>query len=152
MAFINCRHCGTQTSDKRSKCPKCGEKLEYSAPKKPLSFSQKCLAISIVLFSFLFLLDANKSPEQKRADRIERQFHSIDGSHVGLERAIKASMGDPDSYEHIVTRSWDMGDHLVVYTAYRARNAFGGMVKSSIKVKAGLDGTILYVIESFSNL
>jgi uncharacterized protein YaaR (DUF327 family) len=57
-------------------------------------------------------------------------------------------MHNPDSYEHVQTRVWDMGDHLVVSTTYRGTNAFGGIVKNFIKVKVDIDsGTILQVID-----
>jgi hypothetical protein len=57
-------------------------------------------------------------------------------------------MNDPDSYEHEETVYWDMGDHIVVRTTFRGKNAFGGVVKNSIKAKADINtGQIIEIIE-----
>lgn len=84
---------------------------------------------------------------EARKKLIESQFSAWDGSHITLERAIKKSMNDPDSYEHDETSYWDRGDYLVVLTHFRGRNAFGGMVRSSVKAKIDLNGNILEVID-----
>lgn len=60
--------------------------------------------------------------EEKRAVRaaearerqIKEQFSAWNGAHRNLERVIKESMNDPDSYKHDETRYADMGDHLIV--------------------------------------
>lgn len=46
---------------------------------------------------------------EARKKRIDRQFSAWDGSHNNLERLIKRSMNDPDSYEHDETVYWDRG-------------------------------------------
>lgn len=56
-------------------------------------------------------------------------------------------MNDPDSYEHDETVYWDMGDHLVVKTTYRGKNAFGGVVRNFVKAKVSLDGDILQILD-----
>ncbi|BCR26609.1 hypothetical protein [Aquipseudomonas alcaligenes] len=100
-----------------------------------------------------FYADAVKEEKEKaaaaeaRKKLIEKQFSAWDGSHMNLERLIKKSMNDPDSYEHDETRYWDRGDHLVVMTQFRGRNAFGGMVRNSVKAKVDLNGNILEVID-----
>ncbi len=58
-------------------------------------------------------------------------------------------MNDPGSYDHDKTVYWDMGDHLVVRTTFRGKNAFGGMVINSIKAKVSLNGQVLQIIEQF---
>ena len=83
-----------------------------------------------------------------RKERIEKGFSSLwDGSHRELTKVIKGSMNDPGSYEHVKTVYWDMGDHLVVRTTFRGKNAFGGVVSNWVKAKADLDGNVLEVIE-----
>ncbi|MFT4176484.1 MAG: hypothetical protein QM627_07490 [Luteolibacter sp.] len=82
-----------------------------------------------------------------RRKQIESGFSGWDGSHRGLTRVIKESMNDPKSYEHAETVHWDMGDHLVVRTTFRGRNAFGGMVRNWVKAKVDLDGNVLEIIE-----
>ena len=66
-----------------------------------------------------------------------------------LTKLIKASMKDPDSYQHVETSYWDMRDHLVVRQTFRGRNAFGGMMVNTVKAKVDLDGKVLEVIEQY---
>lgn len=87
----------------------------------------------------------NKDAARKK--RLEGGFSAWDGSHSGLTKVIKESMNDPKSYEHVDTKYWDMGDHLIVTTTFRGKNAFGGVVKNWIKAKTNLDGNVLEVIE-----
>ena len=82
-----------------------------------------------------------------RKKQIESQFSAWDGSHRNLERAIKQSMNDPDSYEHVETVYWDMQSYLVVKTTFRGKNAFGGLVINWVKAKVDLAGNIISVIE-----
>lgn len=82
----------------------------------------------------------------ERQKRIEKQFSSYDGSHRNLERAVKKTMDDPDSFDHVSTEYYDRGDHLIVKMTFRGTNAFGGKVINNITVKTSLDGDILDVI------
>lgn len=84
---------------------------------------------------------------QARKKSIESQFSSWDGSHINLTRAIKNSMHDPKSYKHVETVYWDRGDHLVVRTTFRGKNAFGGLVRNSVRAKVALDGTVLLFLD-----
>ncbi|MFK5892119.1 MAG: zinc ribbon domain-containing protein [Pseudomonadota bacterium] len=91
-------------------------------------------------------LDAKNTKDKATADRkklIEKSFSSWDGSHRSLEKAIKSSMNDPDSYEHVETRYGDKGSYIFVQTTFRGKNKFGGMVKQTISAKASLEGKIL---------
>jgi hypothetical protein len=118
-----------------------------------ISKKQGMIIIVVVIFIFIFIgyLKSTPStpvaPEQARKDLIERNFSHWDGSHKKLEKYIKESMNDPNSYEHVDTRYWDRGDYLIVMTTFRGKNAFGGVVKNSVKAKAALDGSILEIIE-----
>jgi hypothetical protein len=85
--------------------------------------------------------------EAKRTALIEKQFSAWDGSHRNLTSLIKESMNDPKSYEHVETVYWDMKDHLVVRTTFRGKNAFGGVVKQSVKAKVTLDGEVFEIME-----
>ncbi len=84
---------------------------------------------------------------ETREDRIKKAFSGWDGSHRSVTKAIKDSMNDPSSYEHVETTYWDQGNYLIVRTTFRGKNAFGGVVKNWIKVKVDLDGNVLQVIE-----
>lgn len=80
-----------------------------------------------------------------RREMIERQFSAWDGSHIAVTQAIKASMNDPKSYDHVETRFWDMQDHLVIRTKFRGANAFGGVILGSVYAKVDLQGNILEI-------
>lgn len=82
-----------------------------------------------------------------RNKRIESGFSSWDGSHIALARIIKKSMNDPKSYKHDKTVWWDQGNHLIVRTSFRGKNAFGGVVLNWVKAKCDLDGNVIELIE-----
>lgn len=84
---------------------------------------------------------------KERKILIEKQFSSWDGSHRILSKAIKKVMNDPSSFEHVETVYIDMGDHLIVTTKYRGKNAFGGKVLGMVKAKVNLDGQVLEILE-----
>lgn len=83
----------------------------------------------------------------ERKEKIRTQFSAWDGSHRNLERLIKRTMHNPDSYEHVETTYGDRGDHLIVRTVFRGTNAFGGVVRNAVKAKVSLDGQIISIIE-----
>lgn len=85
--------------------------------------------------------------KENRKKEIEQQFSSWDGSHRNLERYIKQNMNDPDSYEHVSTQYWDMGDHLVVLTKYRGKNAYGGKVLAMTKAEVDMQGNVVRIME-----
>ncbi len=87
-----------------------------------------------------------KTKEEIRKEKIEEHFSAWDGSHRGLTKLIKKSMNDPDSYDHVETRYSDKGDHLIVKTTFRGKNAFGGVVKNWVIAKVDLDGNVIEVI------
>ncbi len=134
-------------------------------------YSLKARIISLSWIPLIFLIISNQPPpkeyskaekEQMRIEKIRekeinkkenrkkiigKQFSSWDGSHRKLNLYIRKHMNDPKSYRHAETKYWDRGgDYIIVETTYRGKNAFGGIVKNSIKVKASIDdGEILYV-------
>jgi len=86
---------------------------------------------------------------KKRRDDIEEQFSAWDGSHRALTKYVKEQMNDPDSFEHVETKYWDMKDHLIVSMTFRGKNAFGGTVKNIVKAKVSLDGKQLTILETY---
>jgi hypothetical protein len=164
MALIACPECKNKISETAGNCPKCGYQLtpeKIAEIKKTEQQAQKAGAIGcfsiIAIFFVLYLIgsfssndatapSAHKTQEQLRKERIEKNFSAWDGSHRGLTEIIKKSMNDPDSYEHVETIYWDKGDHLIVKTTFRGKNAFGGVVKNWVMAKADLNGNIIEVI------
>jgi hypothetical protein len=92
---------------------------------------------------------ADEEERLKRESTLESQFSAWDGSHRNLSRMIKDSMNDPKSYDHVETRYFDMEDHLVVITTFRGSNAFGALIKNTVKAKVSLEGDVLEIIEQF---
>ncbi|WP_121665270.1 hypothetical protein [Mesonia aquimarina] len=91
-----------------------------------------------------------KAEEKAIAERdeiIQKQFSSWNGAHRNLENLIQKNMNDPDSYEHIKTVYFDKGDHLIVITSFRGKNAFNATIKNSITAKVDLNGNVIEVID-----
>ena len=74
-----------------------------------------------------FGADVEPAVEAKPASG-EHCLSGWDGANRDLVRQVKASMRDPDSFEHVDTRIYgnDNGEHGLWMT-FRARNGFGGM-------------------------
>jgi hypothetical protein len=81
-----------------------------------------------------------------RQELVESEFSSWDGSHRGLEKVIKKSMNDPDSYEHIETRFRDDGNTIFVTTKFRGANAFDGKVINTISAKVDFNGNVVEIV------
>lgn len=83
-----------------------------------------------------------------REKKILAQFSSWSGSHRRLEKYIKKNLKDPDSYDHVETKYRDNGDHIVVYTTYRAKNSFNATVTEHVVAKASIDGSSVTIISN----
>lgn len=79
---------------------------------------------------------------------IKMQFSAWDGSHRGLERYVKQTMKNPDSYKHVETRYIDNGDHLVLITTFRGTNSFNAVITTRVQAKADLHGNIIEILGS----
>jgi len=151
MALIKCKECGKEISKKAETCPHCGAPLK----KQPTQYGcGTLLLVGFIVIIFVSTFSSNepsappkpKTSEEIRKERIEKGFSAWDGSHRALTKIIKKSMNDPDSYEHEETVYWDKGDHLIVRTTFRGKNAFGGVVKNSVMAKVDLDGNVLEIL------
>jgi hypothetical protein len=89
---------------------------------------------------------AKKKADEHEA-KITRQFNPWDGSHRALEKAIKETMNDPDSYKHVETRYGDRGDYLTLVTKIRGKNAFGGVITSTVRARVDIDGSNLQILD-----
>lgn len=81
------------------------------------------------------------------------EFSPWDGSYRPLERMIKHALNDRDSYKHDTTRfTLDIVDRnapfAVVRTDFRAKNAFGAMIKASATVKVNIKTLDMEVLET----
>lgn len=120
-------------------------------PKPRKRFSP--IIVIAILIAIFFVIDkiegdgdtSPKTEKEIRKEKIEKHFSAWDGSHRELTKAIKKSMNDPNSYEHVETVYWDNGDHLIVKTTFKGTNAFGGTVKNWVKAKVDLNGNVVEI-------
>ncbi|UTZ44829.1 hypothetical protein [Vibrio campbellii] len=71
-------------------------------------------------------------------DKFERQFSEWDGAYRPLEKAIKKTIGDEDSYEHVKSRwtlSMEEAPYAMVETTFRANNNLGVKVIHTVTAK-----------------
>lgn len=85
--------------------------------------------------------------ELTRDEKIKKLFHWYDASHQNSINIIKKALHNPDSFELVDTVLWDMQNHLIVKTTYRAQNGFGAIRTNWVKTKIDMDGNVLQVIE-----
>ncbi|EGO6390947.1 zinc ribbon domain-containing protein [Salmonella enterica] len=86
-------------------------------------------------------------------DNFDAQFSGWDGDYKPLEAAIKDSMNDDSSYEHVNT-----GYNLVLYkvkspyavvrTTFKGTNAYGAVVKNTVSAKVDIKtGQIIEILQ-----
>lgn len=160
-----CPYCGEEVLAVASKCKHCGSDLKPKKKGKPTSTESEktsavrrrcgCLALVVIVVAVvinMFDFDESnspaspKTPEEIRQNQLFQDGFIWDGAHRGLTAVIKESMNDPKSYEHVKTEYSDNGDHLIVETTFRGKNAFGGTVVSSVTAKTDLQGNVIEVI------
>jgi DNA-directed RNA polymerase subunit RPC12/RpoP len=158
MALTKCKECGKEVSSSAKKCPHCGVKnLSVTGRQQAIGCLVFIVLVLVCYFWMKSCLNTSIAPsgtgtstpktyEEVRKERLQEHFSAWDGSHRGLTEMIKKSMNDPDSYEHVETVYWDKGDHLIVKTTFRGKNAFGAFVKNSVTAKVDLDGNVIKVI------
>lgn len=167
MALKKCKECGKKISTEASVCPNCGvpEPTKMDEKKKSLSKGDKFLLIFVLLplllliYSSIFSSEGDSSKENKvtlsaeeqanqaREDIISKAFSAWDGSHIALTKIVKNSMNDPSSYEHVDTRYLDQGETLFVIMEFRGKNAFGGVVKNTVRARTNaVTGEVIEVV------
>ena len=92
------------------------------------------------------MLSTDSNSSGKTRSPYEKQFSAWDGSHDAVTKRIKASMNDPDSFDHVRTVYFEVDDHLIVKTTFRGRNAFGGVVTHTASAKVSKSGTVLDMV------
>ena len=76
-------------------------------------------------------------PSEETMEDRRKGFHCLspwDGNHDGMEALVRAQLNDPGSMETHTTRITPVvGDTNLhtIYVEFSARNAFGGMVRST---------------------
>lgn len=81
--------------------------------------------------------------QAERERKFLAQFSKWDGSNHYVEREVKASMKNPDSYQHVETRYKIDGETMRVYSTYRGTNSFNAIVPGRVMAVVDADGRIL---------
>jgi len=130
-----CHKCKKEVSNTDKICIHCGADLKTR--RKAVGFG--CLFFIILLIgigTMMAVSDSDPEPEltsaQKRTQEIENCLSAWDGSHPALERKIKASLNDEDSYKHVETVYIDNDSIITILTRFSAKNAFGGVIKREV--------------------
>ncbi|MFP7610163.1 hypothetical protein [Serratia quinivorans] len=75
-------------------------------------------------------------------DRFKDQVRSFDDSYRPLTAAIKESMNDPSTFDHVETKYRfvmnNSSPYAVVTTVFRGSNSFGAIVKNTVSAKVDL--------------
>jgi hypothetical protein len=145
MAMVKCKECGANVSTKGKACASCGAPPPKTSPLE--TFISTILILGLIVWLVTRSDDQSDTPSESRQKEIESHFSAWDGSHKSVTRAIKASMNDPGSYDHVETRYSEMGNYLVVHCKFRGKNAFGGVVLNAVQAKVDLSGNVLSLSE-----
>ena len=86
--------------------------------------------------------DGKLKEKKAREDKITSMFSSWDGSHRQLVKYVKSSMNDPDSFDHVQTRIWDMKSHIVIKMTFRGKNAFNATVTNTVRAELSFDNVL----------
>lgn len=87
-----------------------------------------------------------KTPDRLAAtiniDSFTSNFSGWDGAYRPLEKIIKKSMNDDDSYKHIETRITQLefvkDPHATIKTTFKGKNAYGGIVKETVTARVNI--------------
>ena len=107
----------------------------------------------VALFDRLAVLEPADSKAQKvaldmkrlfeRLILIEKQLSTWTGSHHYVEQAVKRSMHNPKSYEHVHTTYADTKDGIIIETTFRGTNGFGAVVTNKMRAVVDINGHVL---------
>ncbi len=99
--------------------------------------------ILIILFALAKIGEERSKPKDAFRAKVESHLSKRNGSHLELVAYIKASMNDPDSYEHVSTQyimPKDTGVTSTIFTTtFRGKNKFGGVVTQTIQARCNIN-------------
>jgi len=129
MALVKCVECNHQISTDADKCPQCGAKQNKGGFRKTLGW----IIVVIIAFSVIGRMRDEspkdvKKPLDPKAEQ-EKNNRALRGLIAKKELAnIKETLNDPSSLSVNWIGANEKG--TVVCFDYRAKNGFGGLVKS----------------------
>lgn len=164
MAGVKCEHCGELMQGRVKSnsvigCVSCKKQFRVTPELMSDYESEKQLSAwdyikrygiytvgGLILIAGVLLVifgESNKSVEQIRDEQVQELFFA-DGQNYQVVQAVKKSMNDPDSFEHIETKHVDNGSGDVAITMmFRGKNAFGGkVVNRAVAMVSPESGTV----------
>ena len=87
------------------------------------------LVVALLVAGVMIFGEKSPLPNVSQPDQSAEAFFSgWDGANKELVSAVKASMHDPKSFEHVETRYTDRGDSFGILMTFRGTNGFGATV------------------------
>lgn len=94
-------------------------------------------------------IGTNGVSEQNTSSFGDNCINGWTGGCKAIEKYLRDNLDDPDSYENIETKFWDMNGYEVVVTKYRSRNQYGAKSISTIKAKVSYNCKLIEIIEIY---
>jgi hypothetical protein len=91
-----------------------------------------------------------KSVPQTNEQKVSELQSGYDGSIRSVVKYVKNSMNDPDSFEHVETRTgFYEKESFIVSMKYRGKNPFGGVITKYIDLKVDYSGNVISVEKDY---
>lgn len=92
----------------------------------------------------------SKSESKTNEERVNDLQSGYDGSIRSVVKFVKNSMNDPESFEHVETRTgFYEKESFIVSMKYRGKNQFGGVITKYIDVKLDYSGNIISIEKNY---
>jgi hypothetical protein len=92
----------------------------------------------------------SKSTPKTNEERVSILQSGYDGSIRSVVKFVKNSMNDPDSFEHVETRTgFYEKENFIVSMKYRGKNPFGGVITKYIDVKVDYSGNVISIEKDY---
>lgn len=118
----------------------------------------KIVVLSLIVFTLYKIGENNKTEESQvkpyipltKEQKADSLLSGWDGSYRPLIKLVKEKMNDPESFEHVETRTGDyQDDYFYMSMKYRGKNGFGGVITKYIDVKVDYNGNILSIDKNY---
>jgi hypothetical protein len=92
----------------------------------------------------------SKSVPKTNEERVNELQSGYDGSIRSVVKFVKNSMNDPESFEHVETRTgFYEKESFIVSMKYRGKNPFGGVITKYIDVKLDYSGNVISIEKDY---
>lgn len=108
-----------------------------------------------IMGSLLSKCDESKTTEKKSVpqtneEKVNELQNGYDGSFPSVVKFVKNSMNDPESFEHVESRTgFYEKESFIVSMKYRGKNPFGGVITKYIDVKLDYSGNVISIEKDY---